>query len=156
LPEKSQVAANEIDELSQSSVSISEKSGKLLGQIVPSIQQTAKLVEEISASSLEQNLGASQINNAIQQLNQVTQQNAATSEEMAASAEELSTQAEQLKEIISFFKVDHERIITPPPQNIPHTRNTNGAIKKVKPMANHRLNGISLNMSTLDEEYEKY
>src|SRR4029079_3197704 len=108
LAEKSQLAAIEINELSQSSVGIAEKSGKLLEQIVPNIQHTAKLVQEISASSIEQNLGAGQINNALQQLNQVTQQNAATSEEMAASAEELSSQADQLKEIISFFRFDHE------------------------------------------------
>jgi methyl-accepting chemotaxis protein len=152
LAEKSQASANEINELSRSSVSISERSGALLAQIVPGIQKTAKLVEEISASSLEQNLGAGQINNAIQQLNQVTQQNAAASEEMAASAEELSSQAEQLREIISFFKVEHT--IHFPVAN----RLSNGyAIRKEKkPASKYKVNGVSLDMSTLDDEYEKY
>jgi methyl-accepting chemotaxis protein len=105
LAERSKVAADEIDELSQSGVSISEKAGKQLAEIVPEIEKTANLIGEITAASIEQNSGAEQVNNAIQQLNQVTQQNAASSEEMATSSEELSSQAEQLKDIIGFFKV---------------------------------------------------
>jgi len=105
LAERSQAAAADIDQLSKSSVEIAEKSGKLLGEIVPDIQKTAKLVQEISAASNEQNSGANQVNSAIQQLNQITQQNAASSEEMATSSEELSSQAEQLMEIITYFKI---------------------------------------------------
>lgn len=106
LAERSQVAAAEINELSSSSVAIADKSGKLLETIVPNIQSTAKLVQEISAASLEQNTGAEQVNNAIQQFNQIIQQNAAASEEMATSSEELSSQADHLRETISFFKID--------------------------------------------------
>lgn len=105
LAERSQVAANEINELSSSSVAIADKSGKLLEQIVPNIQNTSRLVQEISAASMEQNAGAEQVNNAIQQLNQVIQQNAASAEEMASSSEELSSQAEQLRDTVSFFNV---------------------------------------------------
>lgn len=107
LAERSQAAATEIDALSKSSVAIAERSGKLLASIVPNIQKTARLVQEISASSMEQNSGAEQVNSAIGQLNQVIQQNAAASEEMATSAEELSSQAEQLKDTITFFKLGH-------------------------------------------------
>ncbi|MEP7128417.1 MAG: methyl-accepting chemotaxis protein [Chitinophagales bacterium] len=163
LAEKSQLAAIEINELSQSSLGIAEKSGKLLEQMVPNIQHTAKLVEEISALSLEQNLGAGQINNALQQLNQVTQQNAATSEEMAASAEELSTQADQLKEIISFFKFDHDLKYKPVSlQKQNHFTHRNGTEKKINSNGQHKMNGydlkngINLNMDVLDEEYEKF
>ncbi|MGK7393359.1 MAG: methyl-accepting chemotaxis protein [Candidatus Cyclobacteriaceae bacterium M3_2C_046] len=106
LAERSQVAAAEIDQVSKSSVSVAEKSGKLLTEIVPDIQKTAQLVQEISAASVEQNSGAEQINSAIQQLNQVTQQNAASSEEMATSSEELSSQAQQLLELIAYFKIE--------------------------------------------------
>ncbi len=106
LAERSKVAADEIDDLSRSGVEVSERAGKQLAEIVPEIEKTAKLVQEISAASLEQNSGADQVNNAIQQLNQVTQQNAASSEEMATSSEELSSQAEQLKGLISYFRVD--------------------------------------------------
>ena len=110
LAERSQLAASEIDQLSKNSVNIAEKSGVLLSEIVPDIQKTAKLVQEISAASIEQNSGADQVNSAIQQLNQITQQNAAASEEMATSSEELSTQAEQLMEIISYFKTGENHL----------------------------------------------
>ncbi|MGK7396257.1 MAG: methyl-accepting chemotaxis protein [Candidatus Cyclobacteriaceae bacterium M3_2C_046] len=110
LAERSQSAANEIIQTSRSSVEIAEKSGKLLTEIVPDIEKTAKLVQEISAASMEQNSGADQVNNAIMQLNQVTQQNAAASEEMATSSEELSSQAEQLREVISFFKLETNQL----------------------------------------------
>jgi len=106
LAEKTQRAAQEIDEVSTSSVGIAERSGSLLSEIVPDIKKTTRLVQEIAASSVEQNSGANQVNNAIQQLNQVVQRNAAASEEMAAGAEELSGQSEVLMDLISFFKVD--------------------------------------------------
>ncbi len=106
LAESSQSAANEINELSVQSVSVSEKSGELLKAIVPDIQRTSQLVQEISASSREQSTGAEQVNQAIQQLNEVTQRNASASEEMASSSEELSSQAQELEQTISFFKVN--------------------------------------------------
>jgi methyl-accepting chemotaxis protein len=108
LAENSQAAAKEINDLSKSSVKIADESGVLLQKIVPDIQKTASLVQEISASSMEQNSGANQINNAIMQLNQVTQQNASAAEEMSSSAEELAGQAEQLRELVSFYKTGNE------------------------------------------------
>ncbi|MEK6744345.1 MAG: methyl-accepting chemotaxis protein [Nitrospirota bacterium] len=105
LAERSQVAAAEISKLSTSSVRIAENAGTMLTQLVPDIQRTAELVQEISAASREQSSGADLINNAIQQLNQVVQQNAGATEEIASTAEELAAQAEQLKASIAFFKV---------------------------------------------------
>ena len=110
LAEKSKVAADEIVGLSQSSYEVTESAGKMMSTIIPEIEKTTQLIQEITAASQEQNSGADQVNNAIQQLNQVTQQNAASSEELATSSEELSSQAEQLREIVSFFKVDENAI----------------------------------------------
>jgi methyl-accepting chemotaxis protein len=104
LAERSKIAADEIGILSKTSVDVTEGAGKLMTDLAPEIQKTAKLVQEIAAASQEQNNGAEQINSAIQQLNSVTQQNAASAEELASSSEELAGQAEQLKEIVSFFK----------------------------------------------------
>jgi methyl-accepting chemotaxis protein len=105
LAERSQTAAAEIGKLSTTSVAVAEKAGAMLLQIVPDIQKTAELVQEISAACNEQNSGTEQINKAIQQLDQVIQQNASASEEMASTSEELSSQAERLQEAIAFFKV---------------------------------------------------
>jgi len=106
LAERSQVAAGEINALSTDSVEIAERAGEVLATLVPNIQKTAELVQEISASSREQDAGADQIAKSIQQLDSVIQQNASASEEMASTAEELSGQSEQLAEMISYFKVD--------------------------------------------------
>jgi methyl-accepting chemotaxis protein len=104
LAERSRIAADEIDRLSKSSVLVSENAGKQLQSIVPEIEKTARLVQEISVASIEQRNGSDQINSALQQLNQLTQSNAATSEELAASAEELSAQSEVLLNVTSFFQ----------------------------------------------------
>jgi methyl-accepting chemotaxis protein len=109
LAERSQTAAGEISRLSGSSVEVAEKAGEMLKRMVPDIQKTAELVQEISAASNEQNSGAEQVNTAIQQLDQVIQQNASASEEMASTAEELSSQAEKLQDAISYFKLDTDR-----------------------------------------------
>ncbi len=106
LAERSQTAAAEISRLSASSVQTSEKAGEMLALLVPDIQKTADLVQEISAASKEQYVGAEQINKAIQQLDQVIQQNASASEELASTSEELSSQAEQLQDAVAFFKIN--------------------------------------------------
>jgi methyl-accepting chemotaxis protein len=109
LAERSKIAADEIVALASKSVNVTEDASELMGSLIPEIEKTAKLVQEIAAASIEQNSGSDQINNAIQQLNTVTQQNAASSEELATSSEELSSQAEQLKELIGFFRLDGSR-----------------------------------------------
>jgi len=107
LAERSRDAAGEISKLSKSSVDIAEDAGRMLTELVPDIQKTAELVQEISAASNEQNTGADQINQAIQQLDQVIQQNAGAAEEMSSTSEELASQAEQLQATISFFRIDN-------------------------------------------------
>jgi len=167
LAERSQIAALEINNLSKAGVILAEKSGKLLEQIVPEIQKTSKLVQEISLSSIEQNTGANEVNKAIQQLNQVIQQNAATSEEMAASSEELSSQADQLKDVINFdigsdikAKSNNREI----PKHISRN-NGNGSTKNIPAVRKSKFShvngygGISLNMNgkdVLDESYERF
>jgi len=105
LAERSQVAAQEIGEVASSSVTLAETAGRLLGQIVPSINKTSDLVQEISAASEEQSSGVGQINSAMMQLNTITQQNASSSEELSATAEEMSSQAQQLQSVMNFFKI---------------------------------------------------
>jgi len=108
LAERSQEAAGEIAELSISSVDVAEKAGEMLTRMVPDIQKTSELVQEISAASREQDTGADQINKAIQQLDQVIQQNASACEEVAATSEELAAQATQLQTTIGFFHIGEE------------------------------------------------
>jgi methyl-accepting chemotaxis protein len=106
LAERSQAAAAEISALSGETVSVATEAGEMLNRLVPDIRKTAELVSEISSACREQDIGASQINEAIQQLDKVTQQNAGASEEMSATSEELAAQAEELQASIAFFRVD--------------------------------------------------
>ena len=108
LAERSQKAAGEINQLSSTTLRVSEKSGEMLDKLVPDIQRTAELVQEITAASKEQDTGAEQINKALQQLEQVIQQNASAAEEMASTTEELTGQSEQLVSALAFFQTGDE------------------------------------------------
>jgi len=176
LAERSQSAAGEISELSTSSVAIAEQAGEMLSKMLPDIQKTAELVQEINASSKEQDTGAEQINKAIQQLDQVIQQNAGATEEMASTTEELSSQAEQLKATIAFFTLDtgrQKRVIAAPQQvtgrqhTIGHIPMPKAASVRKAPLAEvarpgNATGGINLEMGMkggtdhLDEEFEKF
>jgi methyl-accepting chemotaxis protein len=117
LAERSQTAAAEISAVSTDTVKAAQTAGEMLTTLVPNIRRTAELVSEISAACREQDIGSSQINEAIQQLDRVTQQNAAASEEMSATSEELAAQAEELQTSISYFRTDsgHGRRPAPKP-----------------------------------------
>jgi methyl-accepting chemotaxis protein len=104
LAERSQKAAGEINHLSGTTVKVSERAGEMLEKLVPDIQKTAELVQEISAASKEQDTGSEQINKALQQLEKVIQQNASAAEEMASTTEELTGQSEQLVNALGFFR----------------------------------------------------
>jgi len=106
LAERSRQSADEINHLSKDGVSVVEEAGKELNAVVPQIDHTFHLVQEIAASSNEQSNGAEQVNSSIQQLNTLTQQNASLSEQLATSAEELSSQATQLKDYVNRFKLE--------------------------------------------------
>jgi len=119
LAERSKLAAGEISALSKQSVDIAEKAGTMLTSMVPDIQKTAELVQEISTASREQDAGAQQIAKAIAQLDTVIQHNASLSEEFSATSEEIASQstmvsstaaelaeqAEELEAAIAFFKL---------------------------------------------------
>ena len=163
LAERSQAAANDINNLSSSGIEIAEKSGKLLEQIVPNIEKTSRLVMDISISSKEQNTGAEQINSALQQLSQVIQQNAAVSEELAASSAELLGQADQLKHAVSIFKItenDNYNYNPRPGESFKKHSLVKGFSSKNRPVAETPKNGVHIDMGMngdgLDEEYERF
>jgi methyl-accepting chemotaxis protein len=106
LAERAQGAAKAIGELAGSSVMVAERSGQLLGELVPSIRKTADLVQEVAAASQEQTAGVAQINRAMSQVDLVTQRNASAAEELSSTAEELASQAEALQSLMSFFRLD--------------------------------------------------
>lgn len=108
LAENSKKAAQEIVSLAHNSFNITQEVGQKIEEMLPEIEKTTKLVQEIAAASSEQSYGSNQVNSTMQELNNVTQQTAAASEELASSAEELACQAETLTDVISYFKIKND------------------------------------------------
>jgi len=106
LAESSSEASKEINKISVDSVETAEKSGKLLEELLPQIQKTTSLVQDISAAAQEEDAGANQINTALLQLSSIVQQNSAAAEELAAGARQMTNEAEMLKDVISFLQTD--------------------------------------------------
>ncbi len=151
LAERSQTAAMEIGAVSTDTVRAAQTAGEMLSKLVPDIRKTAELVAEISAACREQDIGASQINSAIQQLDKVTQQNASASEEMSATSEELAAQAEELQSSISYFRTDMKDVQV---KSAAHTVAKSGARAKASKSAGGsvaeqqaRLKTLAIDMS---------
>ncbi|MGD0299510.1 MAG: methyl-accepting chemotaxis protein [Bryobacteraceae bacterium] len=172
LAERSQKAAGEINHLSGTTVKVSEKAGEMLDKLVPDIQKTAELVQEITAASKEQDTGSEQINKALQQLEKVIQQNASAAEEMASTTEELTGQSDQLLSALGFFRTGDSGQApaaksggTKPPASLNklqdavghHTAPSHGATTASKKAAK---SGVALKMretgDRIDKEFERF
>ncbi|MEW6499868.1 MAG: methyl-accepting chemotaxis protein [Thermodesulfobacteriota bacterium] len=162
LAERSQRAAAEISDLSTSSVAVADKAGAMLAKIMPDIQKTATLVQEIAAASIEQNAGIDQISQGMQQLDTVVQQNSSASEEMAATAEELSAQADELQGVIATL-IDTQRGGGVPPARHKTTQVVHlGNKKMTRPPAAGNKGGARLQLGhkpdkgdDLDQDFER-
>jgi methyl-accepting chemotaxis protein len=106
LAERSQLAAKEINELSNHGLLQAKITGDKLQEIIPDIEHTAVLVQQIALSSIDQKISSEEINQGIQQLNKVTQQNAEASFELSINSKSISKQAANLKKLISYFKIE--------------------------------------------------
>jgi methyl-accepting chemotaxis protein len=171
LAERSQKAAGEINQLSGTTLKVSERAGEMLAKLVPDIQKTAELVQEITAASKEQDTGAEQINQALQQLEKVIQQNASASEEMASTTEELTSQSDQLVSSLAFFRTGDEGRAAPSHGNAKPAKHAEAAAGKpakanghaaptAKKAAAAAAGGVNLklkdNGDDLDKEFERY
>jgi methyl-accepting chemotaxis protein len=105
LAENSKIASQKIQKLSAQGVKGITDTSTIFKDVVPDMEKTLLLVQEITAASYEQNSGTEQISKGIGQLNIVTQQNAAGSEEMAGKANELTRLSNKLMEDINYFTV---------------------------------------------------
>ena len=104
LAERSKAAAVEIVSMSQKSYSNTSEMAEQLDNIIPKIDHSLHLVQEITASSKEQLIGSRQINTAIESLNQITQENAAFYEQINLKSNQMTTNAEELFKSISYFQ----------------------------------------------------
>jgi methyl-accepting chemotaxis protein len=105
LAERSRQAAAEISDDSARTRSSADSAKTMLLALVPQIRKTAELIQEVSAASAEQSIGAKQIGEAINQLDRVVQQNAAAAEELAAISADFKEKAEELNHAVAFFSI---------------------------------------------------
>ncbi|OYT99969.1 MAG: methyl-accepting chemotaxis protein [Burkholderiales bacterium PBB1] len=135
LAQRSASAAKEIKTLIGASVEKVENGSKLvheagqsMGEIVSQVKRVNDLINEISASSVEQSTGIGQIGDAVSQLDQVTQQNAALVEESAAAAESLKHQAANLAQTVAVFKLSgNQQAFAPVQHSAPAAGKPNAA-----------------------------
>ncbi|WP_247648318.1 methyl-accepting chemotaxis protein [Pseudodesulfovibrio sp. zrk46] len=153
LAERSGVAAAEISELSSSSVQVAEEAGEMLGKMVPDIQQTAELIQAITAASNEQHAGAQGVNEAIRQLDQVIQQIASSSEELSSTSEELSSQAELLKDTVSYFNIGEGGYMSTQ-SRVRVQKQAPKPIAAAPKSSASQGNGVALDMG--DDDFEKF
>ena len=81
------------------------KSKEIFMDIEQKIEDTSKIMQDISAMAVEQQAGVDQVNMAVSQMDQSTQQNATLVEQATASSEALMGQAKELVDLMHFFKV---------------------------------------------------
>ncbi len=158
LAERSQVSAQEIKGVASASVATATNAGKLINEIVPQIQKTAELVQEIDAASNEQARGLEENAKAIEQFDQVIQANSAAAEEMASTSEELTAQAGRLQETIAFFKVEMARAeAMSRPQMRQGHRSLPLSMAKAKKGGSPSGGGVKLALSNVGEgDFERY
>jgi methyl-accepting chemotaxis protein len=126
LAQRSAGAAKEIKALIEESLGQigeggrqADGAGKVIDEIVVSVQQVNQLIGEIAVASSEQSAGVGEINKAILQLETVTQQNAALVEEASAAALAFQEQADRLNQLVSQFKVEAAAAAPPPAPRAP-------------------------------------
>ncbi|OIQ51700.1 Methyl-accepting chemotaxis protein III [Pseudodesulfovibrio hydrargyri] len=122
LAERSGAAAKEISELSAGTVDISNQAGELLKLLVPDIEQTAAMIEEINASSSEQHRDTEMVGRAVRDLDSGIQDTARMARELSDTTEDLSGEASGLRQELRFFRTGSDNKGTVPPRVVKPNR----------------------------------
>ncbi len=105
LAEKSDLAAKEVEEVSNKVISITESTDNNFGEIIKEATGITELIKEVSAAGIEQDTNVQQINLSIQELNKMLQNNAGAVEEISSKTNFLDDSAKRLNELIAYFKL---------------------------------------------------
>jgi methyl-accepting chemotaxis protein len=119
LAERSTASAREIRELMSASVGVADRSGQMLVRLVPSIQTTAGLVQDVNVATKEQASGIAQIHQALSQIDGATRQSATAARDMAAAADQLSQRVGRLRHLLGLFTL--RKADAPRPEGTAHT-----------------------------------
>ena len=99
------VLIEDIYEKINKSAEMARHSQEIFTDIEMKIEETSKIMNDISQTAIEQEAGVDQVNVAVTKMDSITQQNAALVEQSTAAAKSLLDQANNLEDLVSFFKV---------------------------------------------------
>ncbi|MEI0493636.1 methyl-accepting chemotaxis protein [Brachyspira intermedia] len=112
LAQNSQVSAKDITVLIEDiyekinkSAEMARHSQEIFSDIESKIEETSKIMRDISHTAVEQEAGVDQVNSAVSKMDSITQQNASLVEESTAASKSLLDQAKHLEELMSFFRL---------------------------------------------------
>jgi methyl-accepting chemotaxis protein len=108
LADRCRASAQDISELASHSVKTAERSGNRIAQLMPAVQRTTHMVQQVTAAAAEQATNLSGVSSAMQQVSTVTHQNASAAEELAATAHHLSAQAATLRHLMARFRLPRQ------------------------------------------------
>ncbi|MDO6994375.1 methyl-accepting chemotaxis protein [Brachyspira innocens] len=99
------VLIEDIYEKINKSAEMARHSQDIFNNIELKIEETSKIMNDISQTAVEQEAGVDQVNTAVTKMDSITQQNAALVEESTAATKSLLDQAKHLEDLVAFFKV---------------------------------------------------
>ncbi len=101
LAERSQLAANEINQLSEQNREINEKLNTSFIEVLPNFKRIHDMIEQISLSSTEQQHGAEQINQSILHINTSSQGSVNQFDRISTISKEMAVRSQELSTLIS-------------------------------------------------------
>jgi methyl-accepting chemotaxis protein len=103
LAERSRAASSEIAGYMAGGREVAARASEVLGQLLPDIQRSAGLAEEIAGAARSQVDGIGRVGAGMDQVTAAAQRNAASSEELSATADALRARAAALAEAVEYF-----------------------------------------------------
>ena len=100
---------SDAEEKTATATETARESKEIFQNLKHQIEETAKIMQDLSSTAMEQQAGVDQVNIAIAQMDMATQQNAALVEESTAASEALFSQAKELLNAMEFFKLKEQK-----------------------------------------------
>ncbi len=162
LAQRSAGAAKEIKELIKDSVEkvsegsrLVDESGEMLNEIVLAVGEVTELVSQINMASQEQATGVDEISKAVVKMDEMTQQNAALVEEATEASQSLRDEGMELMNLISFFKLNEERIKQQILKKAPQHNVSKPPMKNVSVLTAKRVSNADA-FTSVDEDWEAF
>lgn len=136
---------SDAEEKTATATETARESKEIFQNLKNQIEETAKIMQDLSSTAVEQQAGVDQVNIAIAQMDMATQQNAALVEESTAASETLFSQAKELLDAMQFFKLREDEF----------SKNNKVAEKKVEEKKEDKSIDEEKKLDSIEEDKEK-